>query len=153
MATGILGRSDFNVGQDISVTIKSSNGQTWTAEQLGHLTDIEVDRDAKVVSVAACTRGGRTAKMGIPQGYKGKLSFARMDGTLASALLAADKLWFESKVLTTFSIQYVVQNRDGSTNSYLASDAVVPGGKLFNGKQDTHVDTDFPWEAPYFDET
>lgn len=144
----ILGRSDFNVGQDVSVTIQSSTGQSWTADQLGHMIDVELDREANVAKVPAITRGGKTPMMPIPKGYKGKLSFARINGALEKALIQADQLWFNQGIATFFTIQLQLRNRDTSVDTYLVKDACVPSGKLIHAKQDQHIDQDFPFESP-----
>lgn len=151
--SNFLGRSDFNVGQDISVTIKSSNGSLYSAEQLGHLVDVDVDRESDTAKVKAISNGGKVLRMGIPQGVKGRLVFARTCDALEKELMRADQLWFDSKIATYWSFQFVIANRDGTTNSYLAPNCVVGGGKLWGGKADKEVDQDLQFEGPEIKET
>ena len=138
--TNFLGRTDFNVGSDISVTIKSGSGNIYSAEQLGHLIDIDVDRDVQMVSERPCSNGGAVLSMGIPRGYKIELTFARMNNALERELMAAEQNWYTNKIDTKLSFQFHISNRDGSVDSYLAQDFSIGGGKLWGGKADKGID-------------
>ncbi len=143
-----LGNSDFNVGQDISVTIISDQGANYSAEALGHLVDIDVDRESEMARVKPCSGGGVVLRMGIPQGVKGKLVFARVNAALERELLAADALWYNSKIKVNFTFQFQIANRDGSVNSYMIPNATVGAGKFLGGKADKEVNQEITFEGP-----
>lgn len=151
--SNFFGRSDFNVGQDISVTITTSQGDTFSAEELGHLVDIDVDNEREMVRVKPCSNGGKVLRMGIPQGVKGKLTFARINSQLDKLRINADQLWYTSKIETTVSFQFLIQNRDGTTDSYMIQNASIGSGKMFGGKADKEVDQDLAFEAAQMTQT
>lgn len=144
----VLGKTDFNVGQDVSVTIQSDAGDNYSAEALGHLIDISLEREVNTIALKPISGGGRNLKMSVPQGYKGKISFARHSGVLAKMMLDVDNRWFTQRKQTKFTIHIQIQNRDGSVSSYLLNNAALGGGNILDAKNDKEIGMDFPFEAP-----
>lgn len=147
-----LGRTDFNVGQDVSVTITSNFGDRYAAEELGHLEDIEVDEDRNIIGVKGITGGGRVNKMSVPQGVKGKLMFARINGALAKLKIDHDQRWYQRKQSTFYNLQIQIVHRDGQVKNYLIPRAVLGSGKALDGKPDKQINQDFVFEAPEWKE-
>jgi len=142
-----VGRNDFNIGEDVLVTIKTSTNQTFTAEQLGHLKDIDVDYEDDHVQVKTISNGGKTLHEVIPRGVKGKIDFVRMDGGFAQMVTKIRTQFQQSGVRTTFTIQVQIRNRDGSVDTYLITGAKILNPKLMNTGAGKEIDTGFNFVA------
>ncbi|GEM_PF-4951917 len=145
--SNIFDRSDFNVGQDLSFVIRSNSGQTWTADQLGHLTDVECDFDDHEISVKAMTNGGRPLHQTLPHGLTGKITFARFNGELSKMLINRQKNFYENGQLEKYTFQFQLRNRDGSIDTYSVRSVTISKGKLFGAKADKEIDQGFSFKG------
>lgn len=145
--SNIFDRSDFNVGQDVSLIIRSNSGKTWSADQLGHLTDIELDFDDHEVSVKAMTNGGRPLHQTLPHGLTGKVSFARFNGELSKLLIERQSNFYDNGILGKYTFQFQVRNRDGSIDTYSVRSVAISKGKLLGAKADKEIDQGFSFRG------
>lgn len=137
----------FNIGEDIKIIIRSSDGQTYQSEELGHLIDFDSQQDDSEVQVKPINGGGRTLHETIPHGYTGKMTFVRFNGKLASLIIKNQRRWYQDGIRPSYEIQKIVSNRDGSTNTELYTNVKFSKpsmGKFSNGKE---VTQDFSFRA------
>lgn len=139
----LFGRNDFNIGEDVSCTIMSSAGDTFPADRLGHIKDLDVDFDDDHVQVKTISRGGGTLNEVIPRGVSGKMSLTRADGSFGRLIIESRRRFKEQGERISFSFQYQIRNRDGSVDSYLVTGAKIMKAKLFNASAGKEVDCSF----------
>lgn len=142
-----FGRTDLNVGQDVSVVLSRSDGKRWTSEQLGILTDIECDFEDHEVTVKGMNFKGLPSHISIPAGVMGKISFARIDATLAKVLAERQSAFYDSGQLYYYTLQFQVRNRDGSIDSCSVMNVAISKGKVLGAKADKEVDQGFSFRG------
>lgn len=137
----------FNIGQDISVTLRKKGGDAFNVDQLGHLVDFEAQEEDTLIQVKPISHGGKVLNDRTPQGWSGKLSFARMDGTLTDMLAENQQKFYENGERAKYDIQVIVANRNGTTNTYLFSECILHKGTFGGFKADKEVDQGFSFNA------
>lgn len=142
-----LGRTDFNIGEDVSVTIQSSAGDNFPADMLGHLVDISAKFKDDHIQVKTISGGGNTLNEVVPRGVTGKMKFVRMDGSFGRLMVQIRQRFKEQGQRVAFTFQVQIRNRDGSVDNYLITGARIINPDVFNAAAGKEVDCGFDFEG------
>ena len=145
MTNNIFGRNDFSVGSDVTVTLRElTTGQSWTADQLGHATDMSIEFDDKEETVEPFTGGGKVINKTVPKGFSGHMAFVRLDSTLEKLLIDSRAGWFNDGMSYVFDLQIQIRQRGGMTvHTYLLKMCSFSKGKLLTVKGTAPIDQGF----------
>ena len=151
MATNtVLGYSDFNIGQDVSLTLRFSNGQNFSSEDIGIMTDIDMECEDHEVIVKAINYKGLPKFISIPAGVGGKVQWARKNGIFQKLVANKQKMFTESGLILTVTMQVQIRNRDGAIDTILVPGASFSKSKLFDAKADKEIGMGFSFKAESF---
>lgn len=146
MPIGDYNNEGFNVGQDLSLTIRASTGEVFRAEELGHLEEFDAVREDNEVSVKPLTNKGIAIYEVIPHGHSGKMVFSRYNGKIAALIADLDKRW-RNGIRTSFDIQVSIDNRDGTIDEYMFKKVRFSKMGFGNFKGDKPVDHSITFKA------
>jgi hypothetical protein len=144
----------FNIGQDISVQFQSDGGVagglgggTFTADNLGHLMNFSAEIIDKEIDVIPISNLGRPLYDTVYHGWRGKLTFTRVNGQLTNLLADLMNKFFNSGTRVHFNISVTVLNRDGTTDRVNFTQCSLSKGTFGDFKADKEVDQSFSFRA------
>lgn len=139
---------DFNLGQAITIIITDSNGNSFDLGSLGLLMKFSGKADDKLIEVDSISNQGRPAKKGIPRGYKGSITWARRNGSLAKLMLAAARDFFSGAgVLTLYTMGVVIANDDGSADKNTFTGTTLYNFDFGSWESNKEVNQSIEWAA------
>lgn len=131
----------FNIGQDVSVTMQhNESGVIIPTFLLGHLMEVDATQDDTILKVIPITNGGRPKLNTVYYGWTGHMMFTRYNGNLTALLAALEKNFYNFRQMSHFTIQATVVNRDGTTDQYTWTNAVLSRGTFGNWRADKETD-------------
>src|SRR5262249_20996269 len=137
----------FNVGQDLSLSIRDDRGTVVGAWQLGHMIDFDANADDVELKITPVTNGGLPLFDRSPNGWHGSINFVRADGTIANMFAAMDSNFYRFGRRTWFTMQTSILNRDGSVDKYSWTRCSFSRPKFGRFQADKEVDTGFNFRA------
>jgi hypothetical protein len=111
----------FNIGTDCSVTFSDNYGDSFTAQDLGHLMDVETAATDTAVKITPITGGGVPIFQTVWDGGTGRLTFSRVNTNLQQMILDLMSAYFSSGIIPVFSMMMNVLDRNGTVDEYLYS--------------------------------
>lgn len=143
-ATTITG---FNVGTDTRLAIQDQYGDVFTDSMLGHLMSFDSESEDTDLKITPITTGGVPIYQTIWNGMTGSLTFTRCNGAFQSMFMTLMSSYFNSGLISQFSMSQSVQNRDGSIDEYLFSGVQFSKPKFGSFKSVKEVDMRMNFKA------
>lgn len=125
MATFRLSPNDFNIGKDWSGFIADDSGAIRQFADIGHLLDVRIQIEDRLLTIIPITGGGRPLKETIWHGGVLQTRWTRARGNVEFMTLTAMENYFAANLRPNFTVTFFVANKDGSIDRVLFS-----GGKL-----------------------
>lgn len=119
-----LNINGYNIGADISLTIRNDFGDQFTAVSLGHLMRVEATMDFEQLKVTPITGGGLPLYEAVPNGASGTMEFTRYNGEMARVFATLMNAFYNQGILPHWAIEVNVMNRDMSVDDYTFSGVV-----------------------------
>ena len=109
----------FNVGTDVQVSIADNLGDIFTADQMGHLTELDSTAEDSPLKVVPITNGGIPIFQTIWSGISGTMTFVRTGPAFGQLIVDLMSAYYIAGIIPQFSISCAVRNRDGTIDEYL----------------------------------
>ena len=138
MATATL--NGFNVGTDASVTISDQFGDVFPAEALAHLTEFDSESEDVEIKIVPITLGGVPIYQTIWSGIRGRMTFARVNGSFEGMIVNLMDLYYDLGVIPMMAITQTVLNRDLTTDQYLFTGVQLVRPRFGNFRATKEVD-------------
>lgn len=145
MATSVL--NGYNVGTDVSLSISDSYGDVFPAEALAHITEFDCESDDVEIKVTPISFGGVPIYQTVWNGIRGRLMFARVNGSFQSMVINLMDSYFNLGNIPFFTITETVMNRDGTVDEYMYVGCQWVRPRFGNFRATKEVDMSFDFRA------
>lgn len=109
----------FNVGTDTRLAIQDQFGDVFTDSMLAHLMEFDSESEDTDLKITPITTGGVPIYQTIWNGVRGSLMFTRVNGSFQAMFLDIMNGYFNSGLISQFTMSQTVRNRDGSIDEYI----------------------------------
>lgn len=139
--------SGFNVGTDAAVVIADAFGDVFPAEALGLLMEFDSESTDRELEAVPISQGGIPVFQTIWAGGRGRMMFTRANGAMSNLVSTLMQAYYNSGLISQFTLSLAVLNRDGSIDDYLYTGVQLSRPRLGNFRSEKEVDMqiEFRW--------
>lgn len=130
----------FNIGQDVNVIIADDKGNQNNLSDFGHWLELSVEADTHLIDIRPASRSGIPIRQMIPQGFHGRVRFARVNGSIGRLWLQQMLNWYNLHQLSKFTMEIAILNRDGTVDEYACSGITFDKPSLLDARGDKEVE-------------
>jgi hypothetical protein len=131
--------NDFNIGKDVSGQIADDTGHSRSFIEIGHLLQLSVVQHERLVKSTPITNGGILLIETIWEDGEIHFMFERARGNLEFMVMQAAANFFSLDLRPNFTVNWFVQNKDGSQDSFQAIGGKITRPELGKFSADTKV--------------
>lgn len=140
-----LAINGFNIGQDVSVSIADDLGNSFPADILGLLMEVDARATDTMIKVTPISGGGRPLFARIPAGWSGRMTFTRTNGSLQNLIAGLESAFYNGGIIIQYNFSMNVLNRDGTVDRYTFVNAQFekPSFGAFRADKEVDVPIEF----------
>jgi hypothetical protein len=135
----VLFPNDFNIGKDVSGVISDDTGASKSFIEIAHLLQFSVVQHERLVKSTPITNGGIPLIETIWEDGEIHLMWERARGNVEFMVMQAAANFFALDLRPNFTVNWFVQNKDGSQDSFQAIGCKITRPELGKFSADTKV--------------
>jgi hypothetical protein len=132
--------NDFNIGKDVSGQILDDTGTSRNFIQIAHLLSVRIEQREHLVRSTPITNGGIPLIETIWEGGSIHFMWQRARGNVEFMVMQAAANFFALDLRPNFTVNWFVQNKDGTVDSFQAIGCKITRPELGTFSADKHVD-------------
>ena len=137
----------FNIGQDIALSMMSSAGDIFLAEQLGYVMDFDAEAEDIELKIVPISGGGVPIIQDIPCGWRGSIMFTRFGPALTQLAIDLSDAYHDQGIIQQFLMMGNVLNRNGQIDEYIFQGLQFVKPRFGNFRTDKEVDQRIDFRA------